>query len=158
MLFPILASILMLPGIIGIVLPVFPGVAYIWFVSLIFGLSTGFANLTLAEFGGLSILFGISIVIDYLSGILGAKFGGASLKSLGAGAVGLLLGILLFPPLGGIIGMFLGIFITEIGTYQDHTKAIRAASGGVIGSLVGMFINLGLGLWFITAFLLQSTS
>lgn len=153
MILEIIFAIFMLMGLVGIILPIFPGVPFMWILALLYGAVGRFSDLSLAEFGILSVLMGSSILVDYLSGLLGAKLGGASLRSLGIGMLGLLVGMVILPPLGGLVGMFLGVLASEIYNYQDPHKALRAASGGVIGSLVGILTNLGIGIGFIALFL-----
>lgn len=122
-------------------------------VAFGYALVTQFAVLTgveIAYLGGLTLL---SILIDYLSGMFGAKLGGASGKSLLVGVAGLLLGTLLLPPLGGILGMFLGVAGGEIYYYGKTSTAVKAASGGVIGALAGMVLNLLVGLTFVILFI-----
>lgn len=125
-----------------------------WLIALIYGLITSFNGLSLEEFGVLSVLMGISLLVDYFSGVLGAKIGGASMRSLGLGFLGLMLGLLLFPPLGGVIGLFVGILASELNAYKDRSKAIRAATGGVVGVLAGAITNLVVGIGFIVYFVM----
>jgi len=94
-----------------------------------------------------------SMLVDFLSGLLGAKFGGASSKSLLVGIVGFVLGMIALPPLGGFIGMFLGILLGEIYFLGKTKTAVRAAQGAVLGAITGMVINLLIGIAFITMFL-----
>lgn len=142
----------MVPGLAGVILPLFPGVPYMWLVALIFGMVTRFSELTLPEFGMLSALAALSLAVDYFSGVLGAKLGGASMRSLSLGLGGLMLGIFLLPPFGGIVGLFLGILIGEIREAGDRNKAIKAATGGLIGVVAGSITNLAIGIWFIGYF------
>lgn len=153
MIIEIVFALFMLMGLVGIILPIFPGIPIMWILAFVYGAIGGFTDLSLAEFSVLSILMGSSLLVDYFSGFLGAKLGGASLRSLGIGMIGLLIGMVLLPPLGGIIGLFLGILISEVRNYQDPHKALRAATGGVIGSLTGILVNLGIGIGFIVLFL-----
>ena len=70
--------VLMLPGLLGIVLPILPGVPYMMVVALTYGLVTHFHTLSgtpLYILGGIAL---VSLVIDYYSGIAGARIGGAS--------------------------------------------------------------------------------
>ena len=157
-LFTIISVLIMLPGLIGVLLPVFPGIPYMWIVALVFGVTTQFAALTGFEFGILSIVAGVSIVVDYLSGALGARIGGASLRSLITGAIGLIIGSLILPPIGGIIGMFIGVFVSEGLRLKTYSQAARAALGGVLGVFTGSLINFCVGIAFIVLFLLYALS
>jgi uncharacterized protein YqgC (DUF456 family) len=149
----IIVAALLVPGLLGVILPIMPGIPYMFLIALIFALITKFSILTGIELGYLAIIVGISILVDYFSGILGAKFGGASGKSLLIGMAGFLLGILLFPPLGGLVGMFIGIVASEIYFFGKTRTAVKAASGGVLGTIAGIALNLIAGLIFIILFL-----
>lgn len=146
--------LLLLPGIVGVVLPALPGIPYMFLVVLGYAVIGKFQVITgneLLVLGGIAIA---SIGVDYLTGVLGARFAGASLKSLFIGLVGLLIGLLLVPPIGGLVGLFIGIFLGELFRHRDQSRALRAAAGGLLGSLTGIVINLLLALLFIILFLL----
>lgn len=149
----IVAAVLLLPGLLGIIVPVVPGIPYMLAIAGIFAWLTKFSVLTGWELGWLAGLTIVAIGIDYLSGVLGAKFGGASGKSLLVGMVGFVLGTILLPPLGGLLGMFVGIVAGEIYFLGRTQSAVKAASGGVLGTLAGMVINFLIGLTFIGLFL-----
>ncbi len=145
--------LLLLPGVVGIFIPVLPGIPLMFFMALFFAVLTGFNRLTGTEIGYLGFIALSSLVVDYLSGVIGARYGGASRKSLGYGLLGILAGTLLMPPFGGIIGLFIAITISEISQFGDRDKALKAAQGGVIGAVVGIGINLILALLFIGLFI-----
>lgn len=146
-------GIILLPGILGAVMPVLPSVPYMFIVVLIFGFIDSFVKLSGSELAILGALAAVSLVVDYLSGVLGAKYGGAAAKSLGIGILGLIVGLVLFPPFGGVIGLFIGIFLAEYYRHQNKERAVRAAASGLIGSLVGIGINLFIALTFFGLFL-----
>lgn len=144
--------LLLLPGIVGVILPVLPGLAYMFVIALVFGSIDTFNHLRGWELGILGGVAGLSLVVDYSAGVLGAKWGGASKQALGYGFIGLIAGLILFPPFGGIVGLFGGILLAEMRQHKDKKRAVKAASGGVIGSVAGMAINLVLALIFIVCF------
>jgi len=149
----IITFILLLPGIIGIIIPVLPGIPYMFAISFIYGLLTRFISLNAIELIILALLAILSLIVDYSSGIMGAKYGGATKKSLIYGLAGLIVGTIIFPPFGGIIGLFIAIFISEILVHNNNKKAAKAASYSVLGSLTGMIINLVLAIIFLICFL-----
>jgi len=146
-------SALMIPGIIGVFLPVIPSIPYMLVIAIIFGYTDKFEHLTLSNLIILIVITIISIIVDYLSGLLGAKFGGATLKSLAFGFLGMTVGVFINPLIGGIIGLFLGILVGETLVYKDHEKALKAATGGLLGVLVGMITNFILAVLFLIFFL-----
>lgn len=149
----IIATFLLIPGLVGVVVPLLPSLPYMFVVALIYGAIGRFAHLTGQEILILGGLAAASLTVDYLSGLLGAKYGGASSKSLAGGLVGLLIGLFLLPPIGSIIGLFLGIYLSEMYLRRSRQQAIRAATAGLLGSLAGIVINLVLALIFIGLFI-----
>ena len=150
----IIFSILMLFGILLTVAPMAPGLVYMFFVTLIYGIFDRFETfdpMFLLLFGG---FVAVGILTDYLSGMIGAKFGGASKKSLLYGLAGLVIGFILMPPFGAFIGLFAAIFLSEIIQFKDKTKALRAAGFSVAGSLVGVCINISLAIAAFVSFLI----
>ena len=148
----IVASLLMIPGIIAIAF-MLPGVPYLFIVALIYGFINHFARLSLNE---LLILAGIailSVIVDQSAGLIAAHYGGARGKTFLYGIVGAILGTIIFPLFGGFIGLFIGIVIGELIRKQHHIHAIKAATVGVIGSVTGITINIILGVIFLVLFL-----
>ena len=149
----IIFFITMLPGIAGAFLPI-PGLLYMFIVAGIFGFIGHFEILSPLEMGILAVITVLSILNDYFSGILGARYGGASSRSMLFGIIGTIIGVILLPPFGGLLGVFIGIFIAEMIWKKDRVKAIKAASGGLIGSIVGMIVTLILSILFLFLFVI----
>jgi len=147
------AGLLLLPGMVGIIIPVLPGIPYMLAIALIFGAASGFKTLGALEIIILTGLAVLSVAIDYLSGTVGAKYGGAKKMSLLLGFIGLIVGLFVLPPFGGVIGLFAGIFLGEILGHRGGKKAVRAATAGVLGAVLGVAINFLLGLVFIGLFI-----
>lgn len=148
----ILFFVAMLPGIVGVLIPILPGVPYMFIVALVYALIDQFQKVTTTDIFILLGLAVLSLLVDYASGALGAKIGGASGKSTLGGMLGLIIGVILFPPFGGIIGVFLGILIVEMMIHKDQQRAIKVAKAGLIGNLAGIVINLLISLLFIALF------
>ena len=149
----IIFTLLMLPGIAAVAL-MLPGIPYLFAVALVFGFVDHFAHLSataLYVLGGIAVA---SIVIDQLAGALGARWGGARGKSIIIGVVCAFLGNLILPIIGGFVGLFAGIAISELHRHHSHTEALKAATSGVIGTATGMVVNLILSVVFIAAFII----
>jgi len=133
--------------------PMLPALFYMTVLAVIFSMMTGFSVITPLELLILGVILTVGFLNDLFSGILGAKWGGASKKSIFYGFIGLVMGTILFPPLGGIVGLFAGILIAELLQGKANQNAIKAATGSVIGAAVGMIINLFLASAFFVLFL-----
>lgn len=125
-------------------------------VAFIFALVDKFQHLSVYDLLALALLVIISILTDFFSGVIGAKYGGASRQSIIAGLCGMIVGLILLPPFGGLLGIFFGVLIWEIVKRKDRNKAIKAATASVIGSLAGMVVSLILSVLFIVFFILLS--
>jgi len=150
----IIFSILLLPGLIGAIIPFFPSVPWMFVVALIFSIIDRFEHIHWWGLLILGLLAIISLISDNLSGLVGAKGTGASKWGLIGGLVGGLVGLLFFPPFGAIIGMIIGVIVLEIIYSKNNKKAFRSASGVIIGNLANIIINLILCILFIVLFIL----
>lgn len=135
------------------VLPGIPSVPLMFVLTVVYGFIDGFETLSpwhLAIFGGIALL---SVGVDFLSGLIGVKFGKGSKHALLYGFVGLVIGLVLFPPLGGLVGLFAGAFVAEMVQFNDARKALRTASFSVIGAAVGAGVNFILAIAYVITFL-----
>lgn len=152
-------SLLMLPGLFFAFIPVLPSLGYMALLTLTYTLFFNVQNfISGQELLILAILALTAFLTDFLSGALGAHFGGASKKSIVAGLAGLTIGFILFPPLGGFLGFFVAVFASEIYFNRNKWRALRAATGSVIGMTIGTIINIGIGISFIGLFILFALS
>lgn len=141
----IVGFLFMLLGIIGSFLPVLPGPITGWVGLLLLHLTDAVPM----NWTALIITLVIAVVVwvvDYFIPAIGTKkFGGSKYGVIGT-MLGLLAGILFFPPLGLIIGPFAGAFLGEmIHDSSDSSRALKAAFGSFIGFLSSTFLK------FVTA-------
>jgi len=128
-------------GIVGSFLPVLPGTPLAWLGLLLLY----FTDAVPMNYWMLGITLVITIVIailDYTIPARGTKhFGGSSYGVWGTN-IGLVIGILAPIPFGFIIGPFVGAFVGEmIYNSKDHNRALKAATGSLIGFLASSFIK-----------------
>jgi len=135
------ALFLMLVGLVGVILPVIPGLVLIWVGSLIFAVVEGFSSVGPGGFALLTFLAIIGISADIWMAQLGAKLGGATFRSQLIGLGGGILGAVLIPLLGGLIETLLGPILG--GVLGTVLAALGAAIGSVIGVLAAEYQRLG---------------
>ena len=148
----ILAIIIAIIGIIGCFLPIIPGPPVSWgALLLLYFFGNGEMSLKF-----LLIWLGITIVVTVLDYVVPSQFtrltGGS--KAAGRGSlVGMLIGLIFFPPWGMIIGAFLGALASEILINSNTISgSIKPALGAFLGFLAGTFIKLvasGLMFWYL---------
>jgi len=133
----ILAFALLVIGIAGAVVPALPGPP-LSFIGLLLVQWSGYGGFT-PEF--LWVWAGITVfitVMDYvLPSLLAKKFGGSRFAAIGS-FVGLVTGIIFFPPWGMIAGTFLGALTGELIHNRDNkTQALKAALGALLAFIAG---------------------
>jgi len=149
----LLATVFLVPGLIAVFIPIFPAALYSFVIIFIYAITTHFTRLHGWEFAALAFITVLAIVNDQLTGLLGAKYGGASAKALAWGFFGAIVGTVLAGPLGSFIGLFLAITVAELSQFRTQQAALRAATGGVIGALLSYIINIVLVFLMVGLFL-----
>lgn len=150
----ILTAILLFCCVFLTCIPTVPGIPLMFIITVVYGLLDGFAHLQpshLFIFGAITL---VSVVIDWSSGLIGAKLGGATRTSLLVGIVGMFIGLLLFPPLGAFLGLFLGVFIAQLMQFNDHALALKSAASSVAAAIVGVMANVVLAVGYFVTFLI----
>ncbi len=137
----IVAGIFMLLGILGCILPILPGppLAYAGLLILQITDPTPFSLKFMLIWLGITI---VVTALDFLIPAWGAKkYGGSRYGVLGT-IVGLVAGLIFFPPFGIIIGPIIGALIGEILYGRTHQEATRAAFGSFVGFLITTLVKL----------------
>jgi uncharacterized protein len=141
--------LVMIVSLLGLIIPIFPGTFIIWLVALIFGLASGFGVVGGIIFGVLTILMIVAGLADNI--LMGAKARehGASWLSIGLALGTGVLGTILFPPVGGVIGAPLVLFLSEYYRVQDRDKALTTVKALLIGFGWAFIARFGIGLLMI---------
>ena len=147
----LLAVIFVIVGIVGDVVPVLPGVpiSYAAILLLYFFTDITYSTEMLIIYAVVCILI---TILDYLVPVWGTKkFGGTKAGGRGS-TIGLIVGVLVLPMLGivigpfGLIGIiagpFFGAYIGEKIGGVDDKLAWRSAFGSFIGFVAGTFLKL----------------
>lgn len=136
----IIGFVLIIGGIIGSFLPVIPGPITSWFGLVCVYLTSSIE----INYWVLTVTFIIAtgiFILDYFIPAMGAKrFGGSKYGVIGT-TIGLILGLIFFPPFGIIIGPFLGALIGELLFGKQTNAAVKAAFGSLLGLLSSVFLK-----------------
>jgi uncharacterized protein YqgC (DUF456 family) len=150
---------LLLMGLAGTILPTLPGNILIFAGALVYGMFTGFEEVTLWV---LAALAGITIgaqLLDYVAGAYGAKRFGASKYGMWGAILGGIVGLVAFNIVGLIAGVFLGAIIPEILLGgQSFKGALGIGWGSLLGFLGGTLMKFILGLLMIGIFVIALAS
>ena len=147
----IIGFILIIAGIVGSILPVLPGPITSWFGLLLLNLTDAVPMNYTMLVGSLILALFIFILDYFIPGMGAKKFGGSKYGVVGT-TIGLIIGILFFPPFGIIIGPFLGAFIGELIFGTKTNIAIKAAFGSLLGLLTSTFLKLLVAICFAVVF------
>src|SRR3990172_851050 len=133
--------VFMLVGLVGLIIPVFPGIVVIWLAALVYGLVTGFETLGTVLFVLITLLMLVGAVIDNILMAALARQGGASWVSIILGMVAGLVGTILVPPIGGFIASPLVILLLEYWRRRDWDKSWQGTRGPGWGWGVFFFVG-----------------
>jgi len=147
-------TVLFAVGLIGTVLPVFPGTTIILAGAVIHRMmlgpekSVGWRSIVL-----LVLLTVATYALDFLSAYFGAKYFGATKWGMFGAILGALIGVFF-----GILGLFvwpvIGAIVGEFIAGKRMIDAGRAGWGSLLGNLGGMVGKLIIALAMITIFLM----
>jgi len=156
----------MLIGLIGILVPILPGILLIWLTILAYAIVDGFQAIDWITFTLLTIFAIITGTADLWLSLLGAKTGGAAKSAMFLGAIGGVLGFFLLGAVlpvvgnlfGGIIGYAIGVLLGQYQKFQDWNVALKASIGGVVGWGIATVVQLAGGVLMIVIFIWQVLS
>ena len=136
----IIAVILGIVGLVGCILPVIPGPPVSW-VGLLLVWLTHPVDMTTSLLIVWLVITIVVTILDYVApSWITTKTGGS--KAAGRGSfVGLILGLLFFPPWGMILGSFLGALIAEV---LVSGTAVADSVKPTFGSFLGFLLSTGL--------------
>ncbi len=142
--------VLILLGVAGAIIPILPGppLSYIGIILLHLTTKYQFTSKFLIIWAVLTI--GVYI-LDYFIPIWGTKKFGGSKRGVWGSIIGLIVGIFFFPPIGIIIGPFIGAVLGELSVGKNSKDALKSGLGSFIGFLTGTLLKLivsGMMAWY----------
>jgi uncharacterized protein len=152
-----LAVAFILVGILGIIVPILPGMLLVWFTVIVYAWRTGFETIGWPTLTFITLVALITGLSNIWLPLLGAKKVGAAKRALLLGIVGAILGtfIIPIPLLGTVIGYALGVFLGEYLKQRNVRLALRAGLGGVAGWGISTVVEISGALIILTVFVVQ---
>lgn len=152
----IIAVILGLVGLVGCLLPVIPGPPLSW-VGLLLVFLTHPEGMTTSLLIVWLVITVVVTILDYVAPSWITKKTGGSKAAARGTLVGLILGLIFFPPWGMIVGSFLGALIAEVVVNgSEVADSVKPAFGSFLGFLLSTGLKLtasGVMLFYIFKFL-----
>ncbi len=139
----IAASVLMLVGVLGLILPALPGAPLVFLGALLAAWSEDFAYIGFGSLIAIGVLAVLAVVVDFVAGAFGVRRYGASGRAMAGAAIGAVLG-LAFGVVGVLLGPFLGAVIGELTLRRGLSAAGRAGIGATLGLVLGTAAKLAI--------------
>lgn len=135
--------LMMVTGLIGCIVPVIPSVtiayAGLWLVHL-----SAKADFHASFLIIIGVLAALSFVLDYLLQAANTKFTGGSKRAFAGTVLGMIAGVIFFPPFGMIAGAFIGALIAELSTGKKLSDSLKVSAGAFFVFIAGIVYNVSL--------------
>ena len=149
----IVAILFIIVGFAGAILPAIPGIPLILVGLILISWMDGFATVGPWVLVGLGFLTVLSILIDFIATVEGARRFGAGRAAILGATIGLVVGIF-FGPLGMLLGPFAGAAIGHYLGKANIEDSMRAGVGASIGVIVGTVAKVVIGVVMVVWFAL----
>lgn len=128
----------LLVGLVGVVLPLLPGVPLAAAGAVLAAWIRGFDVVGWSPVAWVVLLAIVAQLLDVAAGAMGARVYGARRAGFWGGVIGSLVGLLWFPPFGFLLGALVGAVGAELLTGRPVEEAFRAGIGAFAGSVGGV--------------------
>ena len=146
-----LAIVLVMAGLAGTILPMLPGVPFVFGGLLIAAWIDNFQRIGWFTLTILALLTTLAIAVDFVASVIGAQRVGASKQALWGAAIGSIVGIFF-----GLAGIFIFPFVgAVIGEFMAHQRPGQSAKVGLatwLGLLFGALAKLALAMTMVGVF------
>ena len=147
----IIATLLVLVGMAGLVLPALPGAPLLFAGLVAAAWAENFAYVGAGTIVVLGLFTALIIAVDFIAGALGAKYFGASPRAITGALLGGVVGLLFGFP-GVLLGPLVGAVVGELSVRRDLNAATRAGFGASLGLLIAAVAKIALAFTMIGVF------
>ncbi len=153
----ILGILLLLTGLVGCVLPVLPGppISFAGLILLWWARDWNAESFGLPAVLIAGLLAAVVTVLDMVVPAWGAKRYGASKTAVWLSLLGMLVGMLFFPPFGFLLGAFAGALGGELLAGKREGQAAKAAWGVFVGTMLGVGLKLLVSLGIMMIYIIE---
>jgi uncharacterized protein YqgC (DUF456 family) len=146
-----LAALLVVIGLAGTVLPVLPGVLFVFAGLFIAAWAEGFAHVGAVGLSIIGALAVLAFAADFVATLLGAKRVGASPRALFGAAAGGIIGVVFGIP-GLVLGPFVGAVLGELWARGGLKQAGKVGLGTWLGLLIAAVAKVIIAFTMIATF------
>lgn len=149
--------VLLLAGLVGCILPVLPGppISYVGMILLWWARDWDAESFGWPAMVVLGVLTVLVTVLDLVVPAWGAKRYGASRSGVWLSVLGMLVGMLFFPPFGMIVGAFAGALAGELLVGKREGEAAKAAWGVFVGTMAGIGLKLAVSMAIAVIYVIE---
>ena len=137
----ILVALAIAVGIVGIIVPLLPGILLVYAAILIWAVVVhnvaGWVTL-----GVVTVLIGATTLIKYMWPMKRMRAADVGTKTLLAGAVLGIIGFFVIPVVGLIIGFVLGVYLAELAARRDQRMAWTSTKHALKGVALSVGVEL----------------
>ncbi len=139
----VISSILTFLGLLGCIIPALPGPPLNFLAILILAIAQNFTPPLTLKLIIIMLIVTIAVtLLDYVIPVAGAKKYGSSRWGVWGSILGMIIGIIYYPPLGMIVGALLGAVAAEMLKGKKSKAALKAGWGVFVGTMFGMILKL----------------
>ena len=142
----LLLLVIMLVGLVGVLLPVLPGLLLIGLAGLIWAWGDGGGVARWTVFATMAVVLLAGTVAKYALPARSARTTGAPRSTVLLGALGAVVGFFVIPVIGLVIGGVGAVFLAELNRLGDAGSAWRSTRAVLVGVGFGVLIELTAGL------------
>jgi uncharacterized protein len=140
-----LTALVMAIGLVGVVVPVLPGLLLVWSAGLVWAIVEGEGTARWVVLAVMTLLFAAGTVAKYVLPARSAAARGAPRLTLLVGALGAIVGFFVIPVVGLFVGGVAGIYLAEFLRLRDVRGAWDATWAALVAIGVGVLIELAAG-------------
>ena len=141
-----LVALAMAVGLVGVVVPLLPGLALVWAAGLVWAIAEGEGATRWVVLGVMTVLLVAATIVKYALPARSAAAKGAPLSTLFFGALGAIVGFFVIPIVGLFVGGIAGIYLAEWVRLGDGRRAWAATRAALIAIGIGVLIELAAGI------------
>jgi uncharacterized protein YqgC (DUF456 family) len=149
----VLVGVVMVAGLVGILLPVLPGLLLIWIAGLWWTIADGGGGIRWAVFVVLTVLLALGTVTKYVLPAKSAAARGAPVSTLVLGAVGAVVGFFVIPVVGLLVGFVAGVYLAEYARLKDGGRAWTSTRAALVAIGIGVLVEFTAGVLMIGVWL-----
>jgi uncharacterized protein len=148
----VLVGLVMLVGLIGVFVPILPGLVLIWAAPLLWAVNED-GTVRWLVLAIATLLLAGSFVLKYVIPARNVQKQGAPTATLLVGLLGAIVGFFAIPVVGFIIGGVVGILLAEYVRLRSFAPARRSTMAAIVGIGIGVLIELFAGVAMILVWL-----